>query len=228
MKNLTPIAIVVTEESLIGLARGINQAHDAAIEAHKSAIEHARRCGELLIRAKAECGHGHFLSWLRENCRVGERQARNYMRVAENWERLKSEASADLTISSALKLLAGATSPAPPANRIEHPELSSEFEWFASDGINIARIVPVPHAKDYYYVLVYLDIENNSHNMGQVFFTARGVSDEFVSHALRDYGFQGADQDGWHAVPFGGKDTAECAAERARLIAGGRPVMVRG
>lgn len=39
------------------LAVEINQEHQAAIAAASTAVEHARRCGELLLRAKAEIGH---------------------------------------------------------------------------------------------------------------------------------------------------------------------------
>ncbi len=89
------------------LARKINEAHAAAYEKARSAVEHARTCGEMLIQAKESIGHGGFLAWLAANCHVGERQARNYMRVAREWEAIaKSAMSADLTITEALALTA--------------------------------------------------------------------------------------------------------------------------
>ena len=49
---------------LATLANEINDLHDRATEAARTAIAHARECGELLIQAKAQVGHGGFLEWL--------------------------------------------------------------------------------------------------------------------------------------------------------------------
>ena len=91
------------------LADQINQEHQLATEAARTAVAHARRCGELLLQAKAEIGHGGFLAWLSENCHVGERQARTYMRIAENWPAIESKSApgAVLTIKGAVRLLRG-------------------------------------------------------------------------------------------------------------------------
>ena len=94
---------------LADLATEIDQAHGRAVAAAATAIEHARRCGELLMQAKARIGHGGFLAWLESNCIVKERQARNYMRLAEHWAAIeaktKSAPGADLTIKGALRLI---------------------------------------------------------------------------------------------------------------------------
>lgn len=95
----------ITTTTLATLAEQINQAHDAAITAARTAIAHAQRCGELLIEAKAQVGHGGFAKWLAANCAVGERQARNYMTVAANWEQITNRHhGSDLTIKQALRL----------------------------------------------------------------------------------------------------------------------------
>ena len=62
---------------LATLANEINDHHDRATEAARTAIEHVRECGELLIQAKAQLGHGGFLGWLKANCRVKPRQSRD-------------------------------------------------------------------------------------------------------------------------------------------------------
>src|SRR4030095_11131502 len=77
------------QDTLATLAEQINTEHDAARRAAVTALEPARRCGEWLIQAKAQIGHGGFLAWLADNCGVGARQASNYMRVAGHWDRIR-------------------------------------------------------------------------------------------------------------------------------------------
>lgn len=102
------MATQLATNDLAGLARRINDEHTSAIGAAVSALEHANECGKLLIEAKAQLKHGQWLPWLRENCRVKERQAQYYMRLAERWDRLdkarKNAPGADLTIKEALWL----------------------------------------------------------------------------------------------------------------------------
>jgi hypothetical protein len=86
------------------LAREINTEH-GHVEAHKhKTIEHAIRCGELLLEMKQRVGHGNWLAWVEEHFEASERTARNYMEIA------KSAAVADLsdepTMRSALRALA--------------------------------------------------------------------------------------------------------------------------
>ena len=74
----------------------------AAEDDFRSAVAHAIQAGELLIEAKAQVAHGEWLPWLEANCPLSERQARNYMRLARNRQRV-----ADLpTIRNAVALLA--------------------------------------------------------------------------------------------------------------------------
>jgi len=49
-----------------------------------------------LAEQKAGLKHGKWLAWLEENVGFSERTARNYVRVFENRERLKSASVADL------------------------------------------------------------------------------------------------------------------------------------
>jgi Protein of unknown function (DUF3102) len=86
------------------LAREINTEH-GHVEKHKhSTIQHAIRCGELLLEMKQRVGHGNWLAWVEEHFEASERTARNYMEIA------KSAAVADLkddtTMRSALRALA--------------------------------------------------------------------------------------------------------------------------
>jgi hypothetical protein len=86
------------------LAREINTEH-GHVEAYKrNTIQHAIRCGELLLEMKRRVGHGNWLAWVQEHFEASERTARNYMEIA------KSAAVADLgddsTMRSALRALA--------------------------------------------------------------------------------------------------------------------------
>jgi hypothetical protein len=74
---------------LAALAAQINLEHKKAeAELHKAeaarakSLRHARRCGELLIRAKRRVGHGHWLKWLRENTTLQKSRAAQYMQFA--------------------------------------------------------------------------------------------------------------------------------------------------
>ena len=89
------------------LAAQIEAEHAAALGAARSAIEHAIRCGELLIRAKAEAGHGGWLAWVEANLTISARQCQKYMRLSEHAAELPN-ANSDFAYSSiddALKAL---------------------------------------------------------------------------------------------------------------------------
>jgi hypothetical protein len=89
------------------LTQEINTEH-TRVETHKrTMIQHAIRCGELLLEMKQRVGHGHWLAWVEEHFEASERTARNYMEIA------KSAAVADLsdeiTMRSALRALASSS-----------------------------------------------------------------------------------------------------------------------
>jgi hypothetical protein len=90
------------------LAKSINERHLACEDAARSTIEHARDAGDALIEAKAQVPHGEWISWLSENVECSKRSAQAYMRVANQWDRLPSNAqsTAHLTLNEGLKLLA--------------------------------------------------------------------------------------------------------------------------
>lgn len=95
------------------LADAINAEHLACLRHRTAYIEHARRCGELLIAAKAKMPHGSWLPWLRANCgAIKVRQLQKYTRLAEGWPAIEAAASNaahgahSLSINEALQLLA--------------------------------------------------------------------------------------------------------------------------
>jgi hypothetical protein len=90
------------------LAERINEGHRLAESHARSAVEHALRCGELLIEAKAKINHGQWLPWLKANCAVSERTAQAYVRLARELPALapgKAQRVADLPLREALKAL---------------------------------------------------------------------------------------------------------------------------
>jgi phage N-6-adenine-methyltransferase len=96
------------------LATEINAEHEAAEHAINNSLQHARRCGELLIQARVKCGHGEWLPWLDANVRVGARQAQKYMRLAERWPAISNANSGShLGINEALAALAEPREPEP-------------------------------------------------------------------------------------------------------------------
>src|ERR1022692_3190492 len=76
------------------LAGDICAQHEAACQAAGSALEHARRCGELLAQAKAVQGHGKWLPWLAAHCSaISPRVAQGYMRIAARWDEIQQAAA---------------------------------------------------------------------------------------------------------------------------------------
>jgi hypothetical protein len=79
----TPPAIVRPAEDLAVLATQINASHEAGEGATRKGLEHFRAAGEALRKAKAACGHGKWLAWLKTNVRCSQQQASRYMRLAK-------------------------------------------------------------------------------------------------------------------------------------------------
>ena len=96
-----------TPAPLATLASEINLEHRLAFGKAREALEHARRAGELLLKAKAEQGYSAFLPWLKANVECCARTAQRYMALAKNWQALtaKYDTVSHLSVSSALKLL---------------------------------------------------------------------------------------------------------------------------
>jgi len=105
------------------LAAEIKTALDACNTAAKTAFSEAIVVGERLIEAKALLKHGSWLPWLGNHCRLSERQAQKYMRLARAKDALAAKAplTADLTIERAIAALSVAkpTNHLPPAGFIK-------------------------------------------------------------------------------------------------------------
>jgi len=53
--------------ALPDLAQAIEAEHHATVSAFRATLEHAIRCGELLLEAKKLLGHGDWLPWIKKN-----------------------------------------------------------------------------------------------------------------------------------------------------------------
>ena len=133
------------------LAQAIDQEHQAYIGAARSAIEHAIRCAELLLEAKAQVGHGGWLPWIEANLLFGDRQARKYMRLAEHTDRIGIE-NADLTIDGAMALLADHRD-----NAHFRTNFTGNNEWST----------PAPHLALVRQVLDQIDLDPASNDIAQ-------------------------------------------------------------
>lgn len=99
---LNPPAIVRPNEDLQALAHEINSEHALAEQASRKGLEHYRNVGKTLLKVKKACGHGHFGNWLRRNVKFTQQAATSYMRLAENWRKLKTA----FNLSDAMRILA--------------------------------------------------------------------------------------------------------------------------
>ncbi len=99
---------VVADDNLTQIAREINQYHEDGKRHLHSAIVSFKEAGDRLIQVKASLPHGEWGDWLAEHCPdISERTARNYMRLAENWQQLEENGNgvADLSLRKAMELL---------------------------------------------------------------------------------------------------------------------------
>ena len=76
-------ALVHIHSSLSDLADRANKQASDALQAGKKAVMIAWECGQTLIEARKEVGHGNFCEWLEENFEQGEKTAYRYVKVAE-------------------------------------------------------------------------------------------------------------------------------------------------
>ena len=91
--------------ALPDLAQAIEAEHLAATRDAIAALEHAIACGNLLLEAKAQVGHGGWIPWVEANLTFGDRQARKYMRAANHASAIRNS-NADFTLDNAMAMLA--------------------------------------------------------------------------------------------------------------------------
>ena len=78
MNDLTTYAAM----DLPDLLDAIHMEHDRAIRSAKTTIDHATRCGNMLLAAKEKVQHGDWEQWIDANTTLSSRNAQRYMRIA--------------------------------------------------------------------------------------------------------------------------------------------------
>lgn len=94
------------------LAIGIKAEHKEVGAALRKSLEHAKRAGELLARAKEQIDANpeyKWGGWVQKQCEIHERTANNYIRIHRHWAKIeqavKGDDIASLTVRAALALI---------------------------------------------------------------------------------------------------------------------------
>lgn len=139
-----PIIDVIPDDEGIALVESvrvklINDEHEAAQQAQRSAVERAVRCGQLLVGAKKSVSHGEWYAWVQQNLKFSERTAQGYMRLA-CIDLQKRNAVADLSLREALKAIADQT------RKQQKLERAAEREAKVHEGVvtHVEREAPTP------------------------------------------------------------------------------------
>lgn len=92
------------EDVTSGEPRDIDVITAEIIEYQARGVEAFIKIGMLLIEAKTQVNHGHWLGWLRNNFNMSDRTAQNLMRIAREYS--NPQLVADLGLTTAVALLA--------------------------------------------------------------------------------------------------------------------------
>jgi DUF3102 family protein len=114
-------AVVHEMESLAALASKINHAHRAGEAATRRGLEYFRAAGEMLLKAKEQCGHGEWMTWLKKNIKASQRSANKYMTLAARWCDLEGKLESGSNLTDVLRILAGIDEPRAEEPRAEEP-----------------------------------------------------------------------------------------------------------
>jgi hypothetical protein len=98
-----PVPAVRQADGLHELLACASAEHEAGQRAERASLEHYRKAGEALLRAKAAAGHGNWLPALAKTS-IPQQRASEYMRLAEGWDKLPPGGS--FALKEALRLIA--------------------------------------------------------------------------------------------------------------------------
>lgn len=82
------VIVISGTDLVVSVADEINQEHELFTTSMRTSLDHAIRCGQLLIEQKERLEHGEWLPWVMENCAFSERHAQRYMELALNTTRV--------------------------------------------------------------------------------------------------------------------------------------------
>jgi hypothetical protein len=101
----SPAAAVRPAEDPAALLAAANAEHEAGLRAERASLEHYRKAGDALLRAKAAAGHGKWLPLLKERSSISNQRASEYMRLAAGWGKIPP--GGNFTLKQALRIIAG-------------------------------------------------------------------------------------------------------------------------
>ena len=130
------------------LAERIRAEHDAGERSLKDAVAHFRKCGDMLIEAKAGLRHGLFQFFLELVARIKPRTAQVYMQLARRMAELppeKRSAVARLSLRDAIGELSRTSSR---AAKLSPPALDSALAEACSEPLKQA-VIKAANAKHY-------------------------------------------------------------------------------
>ena len=156
--------------------------HDEIRGFFEKSVGSAIRIGQLLGEQKAELPHGQFTTWVESNMPFTPRTARNYMRLFDNREQLKSESVSDL--GEAYRLLAPPRESEKPREKgaDEEPEMIRQVlppDGYVLEGRDEDWCVFIAqHVQPGYYFVT--SWQGGASAMG----TKRGIQEKYVAMVL--------------------------------------------
>lgn len=97
-------------------AKDINEAHRLARSSAETAVQHAIKCGQMLVAKKSGLDRGDFDRWIAQNCDFGRSMAYNYIKAAAKSSNALDDSSAGAAAAAAfpsIRSLLGIESKAP-------------------------------------------------------------------------------------------------------------------
>ena len=101
----SPPALVQPAQDAAALLAAANAEHEAGQRAERAGLEHYRKAGEALLKAKAAAGHGKWLPLLKDRSSISNQRASEYMRLSAGWDKLPPGGSFGL--KEALRIIDG-------------------------------------------------------------------------------------------------------------------------
>lgn len=94
----------MNKQELQNLVATINEEHAAGEEASRRGLDHYRRAGAALLRAKEQVGHGNWKTWCEKYVKFPQQRASEYMRLAKYWGKIPPGGT--LGLKAALRFIA--------------------------------------------------------------------------------------------------------------------------
>lgn len=169
----------MNEIALNPIATAINHEHSLAIKHADQAIGHAKRAGELLLKAKTQLPHGEFCAWVGANVTVTQRQAQRYMAAALGKPTPIRAIAKNDTVSHL---------PTPsfiPDN--------TYWYWIASNGEGMDYVIEPAAENPGYFFVSHINVDGDTYDC-----TSRPILARFVEISLESFGLKDAANIVWH------------------------------